>query len=345
MVPMSGRTWGRLPEGRRAHLYRLADGSGCEVEVSDYGATITSVAVPNRKGIQGEVTLGHSDLAGYLGSKVYLGCVVGRYANRIRSGRFTLDGEEHNVTRNHGAHHLHGGRRGFDKVLWSLGSTSGSHASFSYLSVDGEEGYVGNLRAKVTYTLRGGALKVTYTAVADRPTVVNLTNHAYWNLVGGGDVLGHVLRIDADSYTPTDGDLIPLGVVAPVQGTPLDFRAQKLIGEGMRSGHPETTSAGGYDHNYVLNGSGLRLVAELSEPGSGRAMEVYTTQPGLQLYTGNFLDGSEAGRGGLPLLKHQGLCLETQHFPDSPNHPGFPSTVLRPGETFFEETMFRFRVE
>jgi aldose 1-epimerase len=342
---MSSRTWGRLPDGGRAHLYRLADGDGCEVEVSDYGATITSVMVPDEEGALGEVTLGHSDLEGYLGSKVYLGCVVGRYANRIRDGLFALDGEEYSVTRNHGAHHLHGGRRGFDKVLWSLDSASGSHASFSYLSADGEEGYPGNLRAKVEYTLRGRALSITYTAVTDSPTVVNLTNHTYWNLAGRGDVLSHVLRINADSYTPSDGDLIPIGVIAPVRGTPLDLRVPMCLGDGLNSNHPEVLSTGGYDHNYVLNGLGLRLVAELSEPSSGRTMEVYTTQPGLQLYTGNFLDGSEAGRGGLPLLRHHGLCLETQHFPDSPNHPGFPSTVLRRGETFFEETMFRFRVE
>jgi len=340
---MGGRTWGRLPDGRRAHLYRLADGSGCEVEVSDYGATITSVKVPDRQGSHVEATLGYASLAGYLGSKVYLGCVVGRYANRIRGGRFTLDGRVYNVTRNHGAHHLHGGGRGFDKVLWSLSSASGSHASFSYLSVDGEEGYPGNLRAKVAYTLRAGALSVTYTAVTDKPTIVNLTNHAYWNLAGGGDVLGHTLRINADSYTPSDGDLIPTGVASPVQGTPLDLRTPRRLGEGVNSTSPGTLLAGGYDHNFVLNGSGLRLAAELSDPRSGRTLEIHTTQPGLQLYTGNFLDGSETGRDGTPLTRHGGVCLETQHYPDSPNHPEFPSTILRPGETFYEETMFRFR--
>jgi len=339
---MGGRTWGRLLDGRRARIYRLTDASGCEVEVSDYGATIASVKVPDRDGLQGEVTLGHGSLAGYLGSKVYLGCVVGRYANRIRDGRFTLDGRVYNVTRNHGAHHLHGGTRGFDKVLWSLISASGSHASFSYMSVDGEEGYPGNLRAKVTYTLKAGTLSVTYTAITDRPTIINLTNHAYWNLAGEGDVLGHTLKINADSFTPSDGDLIPTGAVSPVQGTPLDLRTPRRISEGVNSIHPVTLMAGGYDHNFVLKGSGLRLAAELSEPHSGRTMEVYTTQPGLQLYTGNFLDGSEMGRNGVPLTKHSGVCLETQHYPDSPNHLEFPSTVLRSGETFFEETMFRF---
>jgi aldose 1-epimerase len=271
---------------------------------------------------------------------------VGRYANRIRDGVFTLDGVTRRVTRNHGRHHLHGGLRGFDKVIWNLEEASPSGASFSYLSKDGEEGYPGNLEARVTYTLNERSeLGVVYEATTDKATVVNLTNHTYFNLAGEGDVLGHVLRLDADRYTPADTDLLPIGGVAPVEGTPLDFREPKKVGRGMGSAHPQMHVAGGYDHNYVLNGSGLRRVARLVDPGCGRALEVYTTQPGLQLYTGNFLDGSDAGRDGAPYLKHGGICLETQHYPDSPNHPEYPSTALRPGETYNQETVFRFTVE
>ena len=314
--------------------------------LSDYGATILSIMAPDRDGAPGEVTLGHSSLGGYLGSRAYFGCVVGRYANRIRDGMFTLDGVACRVTRNHGRHHLHGGLRGFDKVLWSLKEAGPSGASFSYLSRDGEEGYPGNLEARVTYTLNDRSkLRVVYEAKTDKATVVNLTNHTYFNLAGGGDVLSHMLSLDADSYTPADADLLPTGEVAPVEGTLLDFRTPKRVGRDMVSAHPQMRAAGGYDHNYVLNGSGLRRVARLAEPLSGRALEVHTTQPGLQLYTGNFLDGSDLGRDGSPYPRHSGLCLETQHYPDSPNHPEYPSTALRPGEAYKQETVFRFTVE
>ncbi len=342
----TGSQWGRLPSGEWAHRYRLSNDAGVEVHLSDCGATIISIAAPDRDGAPGEVTLGHSSLGGHLGSKAYFGCVVGRYANRIRDGVFTLDGVVRRVTRNHGRHHLHGGLRGFDKVLWSLEEANPSRASFSYLSRDGEEGYPGNLEARVTYKLNEKSeLRVVYEATTDKATVVNLTNHTYFNLAGGGDILGHVLRLDADRYTPADADLLPTGGAAPVEGTTLDFREPKRVGRDIGSAHPQMRAAGGYDHNYVLNGSGLRRVARLVEPICGRALEVYTTQPGLQLYTGNFLDGSDLGRDGAPYLKHSGLCLETQHYPDSPNHPEYPSTALRPGETYNQETVFRFTVE
>ena len=342
----AGSRWGILSNGEWAHRYRLSNDAGVEAQLSDYGATIVSIATPDRDGTPGEVTLGHSSLGGYLGSRAYFGCVVGRYANRIRDGMFTLDEVTHMVTRNHGRHHLHGGLRGFDKVFWNLEEASSSGASFSYLSRDGEEGYPGNLEARVTYTLNERSeLRIVYEAKTDEATVVNLTNHTYFNLAGGGDVLGHVLSLDADSYTPADADLLPTGVVAPVEGTPLDFREPKRVGRGMGSAHPQMRVAGGYDHNYVLNGSGFRRVAKLAEPVCGRSLEVYTTQPGLQLYTGNFLDGSDIGRDGVPYLKHGGLCLETQHYPDSPNHPEYPSTALRPGEAYNQETVFRFTVE
>jgi len=342
----SGSRWGRLPGGEWAHRYRLSNDADVEVQLSDYGATILSIAAPDREGTPGVVTLGHQSLGGYLGSKAYFGCVVGRYANRIRDGVFTLDGVTRRVTRNHGRHHLHGGLRGFDKVLWGLEEASSSRVSFSYLSGDGEEGYTGNLEARVTYTLNErNELGVLYEATTDKATVVNLTNHTYFNLAGGGDILGHVFRLDADSYTPADADLLPIGGVAPVEGTPLDFREPKKVGRDMGSSYPQMRLAGGYDHNYVLNGSGLRRVARLAEPLSGRALEVYTTQPGLQLYTGNFLDGSELGRDDTPCLRHSGLCLETQHYPDSPNHQEYPSTALRPREAYKQATVFRFTVE
>ena len=341
----SGERWERLPDGGWAHRVTLVNGDGCRVTVTDYGATVTSMMAPDRDGVIGEVALGFNDLESYLRSRAYFGCTVGRYANRIREGRFTLDGVEHNVTRNHGRHHLHGGLRGFDKVLWRVEEADESSVALSYRSVDGEEGYSGQLNATVCFSLTDrDELEISYKATTDRPTIINLTNHTYFNLAGVGDVLGHVLELNADSYTPADEDLLPSGEVAQVKGTPLDFFEPKKVGRDIGSKHAQMLLAGGYDHNYVLRGSGLRRAATLSDPMTGRVMDVRTTQPGLQLYTGNFLDGAERGRWGEPTLKHSGLCLETQHYPDSPNHPHFPSTVLRPGETYNHRTVLRFTV-
>lgn len=340
----SGEPWGRLPDGRWARLFTLVNGAGGRVKVTDYGATVTSIMVPDRDSVIGEVALGFNYLDSYLRSRFYFGCTVGRYANRIREGRFSLDGVERNVIRNHGKHHLHGGDRGFDKVLWSVEEADESSVTLMYRSVDGEEGYPGQLDVTVRFSLSDKDLEVSYTAATDRPTVVNLTNHTYFNLAGAGDILGHILELGSDRYTPADKDLLPLGEVDPVEGTPLDFREPKKVGRDIESRHPQMLLAGGYDHNYVLRGSGLRWAAKLHDPVTGRALEVRTTQPGLQLYTGNFLDGSEVGRRGEPILRHSGLCLETQHYPDSPNHPGFPSTVLRPGETYNHRTALRFTV-
>jgi len=336
--------WGSTMDGSTAHLYSLENDDGLRVTVSDYGGTVTGVLAPDRDGELGDVVLGFDTIQEYMESEAYMGCVVGRYANRIAGARFKLDGVERTVTRNHGAHHLHGGARGFDKVLWNAETALDPGSAclrLGYRSVDGEEGYPGNLDAHVSYTLNdAGELRIDYEATTDRATVVNLTNHTYFNLSCGGTVLGHELMIDADTFTPVDGELIPTGEMRGVDGTPLDFRTPRRVGEWITEPYEQLMHGGGYDHNYVLN-KGAEPVAALSNPGTGRVLEVSTTQPGVQLYTGNYLDGSERGRGRA-YTRHAGLCLETQHYPDSPNQPGFPSTVLRPGETYRHHTVYRF---
>jgi aldose 1-epimerase len=338
--------WGATLDGSMAHLYVMESEGGLRVTVSDYGGTVTSVLAPDRDGALGEVALGFDTIEEYLASNAYMGCVVGRYANRIAGARFDIDGVEHRVTRNHGAHHLHGGTRGFDKVMWKAHPVIDSESArleLRYLSVDGEEGYPGNLDTWVTYALSdAGELRIDYRAVTDGATVVNLSNHSYFNLACGGSVLGHELRIDADLYTPVDSELIPTGEMRGVDGTPMDFRKSRRVGERISEPYEQLRQGGGYDHNYVLNREGEPSIV-LHDPASGRVLEVSTTQPGVQLYTGNFLDGSEGG-GGRTYTRHAGICLETQHFPDSPNQPGFPSTVLRPGETYNHSTVFMFSV-
>jgi len=315
---------------------------------------VVSLETPDRRGRLGDVVLGHDDLAGYLaGNRAYFGAVVGRYANRIARGELPLEGAVHALARNDGPNHLHGGRRGFDKVAWEARPVPGPDEvalELRYRSPDGEEGYPGNLAVTVTYALTD-ADELVFEAVAttDRPTVCNLAHHSYFHLdrPARPDVLGHLLWIDADRFTPVGEGLIPTGELRSVEGTPLDFRRPAAIGGRLPSAHEQLERAGGYDHNWVLNrtGGGLFRAARVVGPESGRVLEVLTTEPGLQFYSGNFLDGTVAGKGGERYPRHGGLCLETQHYPDSPHQPAFPSAVLRPGETYRTRTVYRFSTE
>lgn len=339
--------FGRLPDGTAVDIYTLTNKAGLEARIMTYGAILVSLKTPDRAGALADVNLGFDSLEGYLGTHPYFGAIIGRYGNRIAKARFTLDGAEYRLAVNNNENTLHGGLKGFDKVVWTaepVRGEKGAGLKLTYLSKDGEEGYPGNLAVTVVYTLMDAdELEIRYEATTDKPTVLNLTNHAYWNLKGEGrgDILGHVLRIEADRITAVDSpvNLIPTGEIAPVAGTPFDFTAPHAIGERI------ALVEGGYDHNFVLRSGGgtLALAARVEEPVSGRVMEVWTDQPAIQLYTGNFLDGSVVGKGGKAYQKHYAFCLETQHFPDSPNHPNFPSTVLRPGETFRSISLYRFK--
>jgi aldose 1-epimerase len=324
------------PDGEKVELFTLMN--EITVKISNYGGTIISILAPDRFGEMEEVIRGFDNIEGYLDSGFYLGATIGRYANRITDGRFSLDGLYYDLAKNNGPNHLHGGIRGFDKVVWEP-ELHGSGLRLSYKSPDMEEGYPGTLDASVTFTLRGDSLEVDYLAETDKPTVVNLTNHAYFNLAGRGSILDHRLWIDADYYSPVNENLIPLGDHEVVTGSPFDFRVEAVVGSRINDNHVQLARGGGYDHNYVLNQITNPQI-RLTEPESGRALEVSTTMPGVQLYTGNFLDGSEKGRNG-NINMQSGLCLETQFFPDSPNQPGFPSTVLRPGEKYIEKTVYR----
>ncbi|HEX9164493.1 MAG TPA: aldose epimerase family protein [Gemmatimonadales bacterium] len=335
--------FGTMPDGSPAHLYTLTNAHGLVARVTDYGATLTALSVPDHTGRLADVVLGFDHLYQYLQGHPYFGSTVGRVANRIGHGRFVLDGQPIQLALNHREHHLHGGPVGFDKVLWHSEPLDGA-VRFTHVSPDGDQGYPGQLEVAVTMTLTDAdALIIDYEATTDRPTPVNLTNHAWFNLAGAGDILGHVLWLAADGYTPTDADLIPTGEVLPVAGTPLDFSRPVAIGARIveLGGDPP-----GYDHNYVLGGAGkgLAVAARLTEPVSGRVLEVATTEPGLQLYTGNYLDGTITGKGGVAYPRYAGLCLEAQGFPDAVNHPGFPGVILRPGQTYRQTTALRFAV-
>jgi aldose 1-epimerase len=340
-----------MPDGTAVDLFTLTNANGVEVRISTLGAAIVSIRTPDREGRSGDIVLGFDAFEGYLRNDPFFGVVVGRYANRIAKGRFTLDGATYTLATNNGPNHLHGGVRGFDKVVWraqQADSADGASVSLEYLSADGEEGYPGNLSVRVVYTLTAAnELRLVYGATTDKPTVVNLSNHSYFNLTGSGDILAHRIQIAADRFTPVDRDLIPTGEVAPVEGTPFDFRQPAAIGSQIDTAHEQITFGGGYDHNYVVNrtSEGLALAARVVDPASGRTLEVRTTEPGLQFYTGNFLDGSLVGKGGLAYARRAGFCLETQHFPDSPNHPAFPDTTLRPGQAFASTTVFTFGAE
>ncbi|MEI7481153.1 MAG: aldose epimerase family protein [Elusimicrobiota bacterium] len=338
--------FGITPDGEPVELYTLTNNSGMQLSLSSYGATITRLLVSDRDGKIDDVALGFDSLSSYLTSKIYLGCTVGRFANRIAQGRFTLDGKTYHLARNDGTNSLHGGLKGFDKRVWKARVMPGqASVSFSLRSPDGEEGYPGNLDASVTFTLTdNNEVRISYQAKTDRATVVSLTNHTYFNLAGAGygDILNHMLCVRANRYTPADERLIPTGKILPVAGSALDFRKPAPVGARLREAGGDPA---GYDHNFVLKASASgkpSLAATLIEPGSGRVMKVFTNQPGMQFYSGNFLDGTAVGKGAKPYQRHAGLCLETQRFPDAPNQRQFPSAVLRPGKTYRTTTIFKF---
>jgi aldose 1-epimerase len=338
--------FGRLADGTAVDIYTLTNKAGLEARITTYGAILVSLKVPDRNGVLADVNLGFDTLEGYLGTHPYFGAIIGRYGNRIAKARFTLDGVEYRLAANNNGNTLHGGIKGFDKVVWTaepVNTAHGTGVKLTYLSKDMEEGFPGNLSVTVVYTLTdSNELEIRYDATTDKKTVLNLTNHAYWNLKGEGrgDILGHVLQIEADRFTAVDSpvNLIPTGEILAVAGTPFDFTSPRAIGERIAQ------VEGGYDHDFVLRRGGgtLILAARVEEPESGRAMEVWTDQPGIQLYTGNFLDGTVVGKGGKAYQKHFAFCLETQHFPDSPNHPNFPTTVLEPGQAYRTVTVHKF---
>ncbi len=351
---MEKKVFGTTADGKTADLYTLKNKTGMQVSITNFGATVVSIMVPDKAGKMADVALGYDDLAGYELNKNYLGVLVGRYGNRIAHGKFSIDGTEYTLAKNNGDNSLHGGIKGFNKAMWEAKDVSkGGEAAveMKYVSKDSEEGYPGNLSVTVVYTLTNkNELKIDYSATTDKKTVVNLTNHTYFNLAGqgNGDILKQDLMINADTFTPVDSGLIPTGELKKVEGTPFDFRKATAIGARIEANDEQIKLGGGYDHNFVLNrkaATGLSLAARASDAASGRAMEVWTTEPGVQFYTGNFLDGSFKGKGGIAYQKRTALCLETQHFPDSPNHPSFPTTLLKPGAKYHTTTVYKFEAK
>ena len=342
--------FGTAPDGGAVDLFTLRNASGVELALMTFGATIVSLTAPDRDGRFDDIVLGHDSLAGYIEESPYFGAVVGRYGNRIGAGTFELDGQTYDLAKNNPPNHLHGGLVGFDKVIWEAESFVGEDHSgvrLTYESADGEEGYPGALLAHVTYTLTdAGEVVVDYYATADKATPINLTQHSYFNLAGEGDILSHELMLNAGHYTPVDSTLIPTGEIRSVEGTPFDFLRPVAIGARIDQDDRQLLLGGGYDHNFVLDSGGdtLGLAARVVEPSTGRVLEVHTTEPGVQFYTGNFLDGLITGKDGRQYFRRSGFCLETQHFPDSPNKPDFPSTILRPGESYVSRTVFSFSV-
>ena len=345
--------FGTTAEGTPVDLFTLTNAHGVEARIIGYGGILVSLRVPDRTGKLDDIVLGCSSQACYEKETYYFGALIGRYGNRIAAGRFALDGTPYQLATNNPPNHLHGGVKGFDKVIWAgnpFQNADGVGVTFSRQSPDGEEGYPGTLAALVTYTLTGNnELTIEYSAKTDKTTIVNLTHHSYFNLAGEGkrDILGHEMMINADRYTPIDPTSIPTGELAPVEGTPFDFRKPTTIGSRLGQDNVQLKNGRGYDHNFVLNrqSDGLMLAARVVEPGSGRVLEVSTTEPGIQFYSGNYLDGSLVGKSGQTYGEHSGFCLEPQHFPDSPNHSNFPSTVLRPGEEHHSKTVFRFSTQ
>jgi aldose 1-epimerase len=342
--------FGITAQGDSVEIFTLRNTNGVTMRVMTYGGIITSLSVPDRNGTMADIVLGHDSLAGYLREHPYFGAIVGRYANRIAKGRFTLDGKQYSLAVNNGLNALHGGVRGFDKVVWTpepFDRAGERGVILRYTSPDGEEGYPGTLTAKVTYTLTdSNTVLIDYEATTDKATPINLTQHSYFNLAGSGDILGHQLTLGAAQYTPVDTTLIPTGEIATVEGTPFDFRTPRRIGEHINDSNEQLRRGLGYDHNFVLTraDSGLAFAARLADSTSGRTLEVHTTEPGIQFYSGNFLDGTITGKRGSVYAHRNGLCLETQHYPDSPNQSSFPSTILQPGATYRSRTVWTFGV-
>lgn len=349
MSKVTSESWGTLKSGAKVELFTLRNKNGLEARITNYGGIIVSLKVPDKSGKLADVVLGFDSLDRYEDKNPFFGALTGRYANRIGNAAFKIDGKEYKVTANSGKNHIHGGKVGFDKKVWKASKITKSSAvgvEMRYRSPDGEEGFPGTLDCTVTYLLTDdNALEIDYTATTDAPTVVNLTNHSYFNLAGegSGDVLGHELMIPAESFTPTDDALITTGEIASVIGTPLDFTSLHRIGERIGAGYKPLIQGKGYDHNFVLPGSGMKLAARVRDPKSGRVMEVRTTEPGVQLYTANHTNTT--GKGGHVYKPRSALCLETQRYPDSPNKPAFPSAVLRPGDTYQHTTEFKFSAE
>jgi len=345
-------SFGKTADGRTVDIYKLTNTKGAEARIITYGGTVVTLKVPDKSGKLGDVVLGFDSIGDYEKHTSYFGALIGRYGNRIAKGKFTLDGKEYTLAVNNGENHLHGGIKGFDKVVWTARSyidPAGANLELTYLSRDGEEGYPGNLSVKVTYTLtEKNELKIVYAATADNATVLNLTHHSYFNLAGAGsgDILGTQLLINADRFTPTDNGSIPTGGLREVKGTPFDFTKPATIGDRIEQNDEQLKFGSGYDHNWVLNKKGkeLSLAATAYDAKTGRVMDVYTTEPGVQFYSGNFLDGSIKGKSGQDYPRRSGFCLETQHFPDSPNKPNFPSTELKPGQTYSQTTVYKFSV-
>jgi aldose 1-epimerase len=343
--------YGKTPAGEPVYLYTLTNDDAMEVKICNFGGIITSILVPDRHGKVGDVVLGFDKFDDYLQFSPYFGCLVGRYGNRIARGKFELDGISYTLAQNDGVNHLHGGLQGFDKVLWEAEPFTTEDTvglNLSYVSPDGEEGYPGELIVEVTYTLtNSNALQIDYHAACNKPTIVNLTNHTYFNLSEEGSILDHEIAIYAKKFTAVDETLIPTGEIQPVAGTPLDLTTLTRIGAMIDQDDEQLIFAGGYDHNWVFDhdGSELVLVATVIEPGSGRVLETFTTQPGMQFYSGNFLDGTVVGKNGINYLRRSGFCLETQHFPDSPNQPHFPSTRLNPGQHLQQTTVYKFSTQ
>jgi len=346
---VTSQPFGKLLDGTPVELYTLRDGA-FEAQIATYGGVVVTLKTPDRKDTSADVVLGFDDVDGYVANfngsaDAYFGAIIGRYANRIAHGTFTLNGQRYSLPKNNGENTLHGGPHGFNNVVWNAKKVSDG-VELTYLSKDGEEGFPGNLTATVRYTLAKGDLRIEYWATTDKPTVVNLTNHSYFNLAGGGTILNHQLTLHASRFTPVDSGLIPTGELKSVESTPFDFRKANAIGARINEDDPQLRLGKGYDHNWVLDEHSGKLseAAELYDPASGRLLQVLTDQPGIQFYSGNFLDGSIKGNRGRPYDLHAGLCLETQHFPDSPNHSAFPTVELKPGERYHTVTIYRFSV-
>ncbi|HZM86322.1 MAG TPA: aldose epimerase family protein [Blastocatellia bacterium] len=345
------QSFGMTSNGERVELYTLTNVNGLEARIMTYGGIVVSLKIPDRNGNLGDVVLGYDALDAYLKNNPYFGAIIGRYGNRIGKATFSLNRKSYALSKNNGENMLHGGNKGFDKVVWKAreaNTRNGVGLSLTYLSKDGEEGFPGNLAVTVVYTLTNtNALRIDYSATTDKTTVINLTHHSYFNLAGEGDILKHELMINAGRFTPVDSGLIPTGELRLVKGTPMDFTEPTAIGARIDQQDEQLRFGKGYDHNWVLNKSpgALALAARVYEPGSGRVMEIRSTEPGIQFYSGNFLDGSITGKGGRVYKLRNGFCLEPQHFPDSPNKPAFPSTVLRPGERYKTTTIFKFSIK